>query len=635
MNNSLRQYKPPNNSRALIPSSTPRFTSSWPLEAMQAVIASIILESTSFSTIQRQPLLILSELASRYINQLISTLKLSSEQNGSLFLQPANLFVLSELRLLNFSSLSAWSKKNFSNFSLDKKISQEADSKNETPALLSIFSQCSLDYPSNQLLDICDSEHYYSSDQDSDQDDSFYPQNKDWWFNKLKNSIFNSNDPSPLPKLLQYDINQANQIPYNQSVLKNSQLEIEPQHENENHNSTPLSPIILNQQVNDIQTSHNPVTRILSISNKPTSNDSLQISDDDGEQVITLDDIKALSATPTNTQFPSNKPTGIPVTHHHISEITDQNILPIKTSVDSISAELPKSSSADIPINNIESIYEPMSLDSPIKDKENKDVVDLFLFPSSNFDELGIPLSDLNFDDYPNPIPFDPIHPLELSDPMLSKPEHLHQIDTALPAKRRNSDTQNELITSKPKPTTKINEKDLHDIRNDLIMQLSKLENSESSRKMPSSLAGTLDHNTLLSLVNISLDDLPLPPSTLYVYSNRLSCSILDKISDSWIESTFNRSQYMSLLQSNDVPIDQPTNKDSDSKNVETIAPLSDLSQKLIRSPYAGGVSQDGVLPLYERLTTSIDTFISPVNNPNPPRSASITKSLSGIIPFK
>ncbi|OMJ09285.1 hypothetical protein AYI70_g11001, partial [Smittium culicis] len=274
-------------------------------------------------------------------------------------------------------------------------------------------------------------------------------------------------------------------------------------------------------------------------------------------------------------------------------------------------------------------------LDNPIKDKENKDVVDLFLYPSSNFEELGIPLSDLNFDDYPNPIPFDSIHSLELSDPIPIKPEHLHQIDTTLSAKRRNSDTQNELITCKPKPTTKINEKDLKDIRNDLIMHLSKLENSESSRKMPSSLAGSLDHNTLLSLVNISLDDLPLPPSTLYVYSNRLSCSILDKISDSWIESTFNRSQYMSLLQSNDVPIDQPTNKDSDAKNVETIAPLSDLSQKLVRSPYAGGVSQDGVLPLYERLTTSIDTYISPVNNPNPPRTASITKSLSGIIPFK
>ncbi|OLY82407.1 hypothetical protein AYI68_g3473 [Smittium mucronatum] len=696
----------------------PSLRSPWALEAMQAAVASVLIENTSFDTIQRQPLFTLAELSSRYLKQLCSSLKLSSEQNNRLLLAPADLFVLSDLNLVNFSSLQSWTKTILPTQSDPQKENLRIQLSHINPTALTSYS---VFFPTDLPLfeDIDDSENSteYSSDFFQEQCEGIeFLQSKNWWFNKLRKTIIKSDTSFNVPKLLEIELSSKTttiqDLPNSIELKDDFNLEKD---FNLMENAVLIQKDSLKDAVgyevlmgqsedfeitsknSDLTTENSSAgTNLVEYFSKGDikmdieSAENSESLSDKGDEVITLEDMMAHLGSPIETEYALTEKDSVVQIEENVklsfeiqsfehlstsdasmnliksSEISSDTKLTesdyrinssctIEKKIHTIKTEAEELKNKDIYENTKNEAKENRDMHESIKNKvkenediqesiknqakenkdklvepaEDRDETQNFMHPTCSFEELGISLLDLQFDSYPKRVQNDNIPQQSIFE------EHIQDRDEIFDRKRKSTDSSAEFVTSKPVSISheKYSKQEVGQLLKELAIQLSRLDEAVEDRKEKSALGSELDDKILAQLVNVTLDDLPLPPSSLYVYNKTQSCNVVDKISEYWIEGTFNRSQYMSLLQSNDIPIEGT--KESDSKNVETIIPLEELSHKLVRSPYAGGVRQDGVQMLYERICTSIESIIGASNNGSSSRAGSIAKTHSEITSLK
>ncbi|PVU99326.1 hypothetical protein BB559_000803 [Furculomyces boomerangus] len=283
-----------------------------------------------------------------------------------------------------------------------------------------------------------------------------------------------------------------------------------------------------------------------------------------------------------------------------------------------------------------------LSIDKNEYQKESP--LDMFTTPRSSFNEMGISIDDLDFkriseeskiESYGIPI----IKHIEV---VIQKPdrpelpiENSTKINNGLPTMSPTVERKKKYFENfsffgqidnmgieigKPNP---IKSSKLIESKNDFILNLANINNTNQS-STPNNMTNTpimLDSQVERGLVEVELDDLLLPEPTLFLNKSHMSNqNYLGKISRLWIDSTYNKSNLMSLMAncevSNDIGQGQSTGaaaKDNES-NLEPTISISELSNYLKRSPYAGGLAQNGVQQTYDRINAIVSNVF---NNEN------------------
>ncbi|PVU85610.1 hypothetical protein BB560_006967 [Smittium megazygosporum] len=133
---------------------------------------------------------------------------------------------------------------------------------------------------------------------------------------------------------------------------------------------------------------------------------------------------------------------------------------------------------------------------------------------------------------------------------------------------------------------------------------------SDSTKETKSAFSDLLTEPMIKRLINIEADDLSLPLPSLFTIEKWPECpNLILKAISKWIESSYDRENSVRIINNTMQAFESKNNKDSEVTellNNEDEDP-NNVVQK--RSPYAGGISQDGIYQLYDRICLCASGF--------------------------
>ncbi|PVU96548.1 hypothetical protein BB561_001102 [Smittium simulii] len=155
---------------------------------------------------------------------------------------------------------------------------------------------------------------------------------------------------------------------------------------------------------------------------------------------------------------------------------------------------------------------------------------------------------------------------------------------------------------------------------------LEMLDDAEFTNK--SYFAELLTNSMKEKLLTVEADDLGLPQPSLYIFDESIDkVNIFDKCLAQWIESTFDRENLVKIMDYKMQVMEAKSGKEAET-NSETITPAESLDLTQKRTPYAGGIIQDGVYQLHDRISLCAHGFRDGVAQTV---TGSVTQSVSGI----